>query len=129
MKTPRQFFAAILSSAALISGPLWTSFAAESLGGISLNEISPRIITPNGDQLNDVAFFRFSDSIVGIPLETNVVDINGAKVAELQAKPGIDDVLVWDGKDSGGRDVPSGIYIYSIKLGEHLATGTLVVAR
>jgi flagellar hook assembly protein FlgD len=94
-----------------------------------LLEVSPRIVTPNGDNLNDLVFFKFSDSIVGIPLETNVVDINGGKISDLREKSGMDDVLTWDGKDSGGRDVPSGIYIYSIKLGGHQATGTVVVAR
>ncbi len=110
-------------------GSLRLSWSAESLGGISLDDVSPRIITPNGDQLNDVVFFKFSDSIIGIPLETNVVDINGGKISELQYKPGMDDVLMWDGKDAGGRVVPAGIYIYSIKLGGHQATGTVVVAR
>jgi hypothetical protein len=102
--------------------------AAESLGDLSLLEVGPRIITPNGDQLNDVVFFKFNDSIVGIPIETTIVDINGGKISELQNKVN-DNYLIWDGKDSGGRDVPAGIYIYSIKIGAHQATGTIVVAR
>lgn len=108
---------------------IYPVLATESLGGIALNEVTPRIVTPNGDQLNDVIFFRFSDSIIGVPIETNVVDINGGKISELKTKAGMDDVLTWDGKDSGGHEVPSGIYIYSIKLGANQATGTVVVAR
>jgi hypothetical protein len=105
------------------------AWPAESLGGISLDEVSPRIITPNGDGLNDAVFLKFSDSIVGVPLESSVVDINGGKVSELQRRQDIDDVLTWDGKDAGGHAVPAGIYIYSVKLGGHQATGTVVVAR
>src|SRR3954470_18482141 len=98
--------------ASLIGLVAWAapSLAEESLGGLSLDEVSPRIVTPNGDGLNDLIFFRFSDSIVGVPIETEVVDINGGKISELHTKSGMDDVLTWDGKDAGGRDVSSGIY-------------------
>jgi len=129
MNHVRLYIAPVVGLVWLGLSSLGLSWSAESLGGISLDEVSPRIITPNGDQLNDVVFFKFSDSIVGVPLETDVVDINGGKISELQPKPGIDDVLTWDGKDAGGRVVPAGIYIYSIKLGGHQATGTVVVAR
>lgn len=129
MKRSHRILPMLSTLAVLVGGALGLVQAGESLGGITLEDVTPRIITPNGDQLNDVVFFRFSDSIIGIPLETNIVDINGGKVSELHYKPGTDDVLIWDGKDSGGRDAPAGIYIYSIKLGNHQATGTVVVAR
>jgi hypothetical protein len=104
---------------------------SQSLGGLVLEEVSPRIITPNGDQSNDKIFFRFrsSDSLLGIPLETAVFDINGAHVADLTVDPSNDSRLIWDGRDESGNSLPSGIYIYSIKVGKHLATGTVVVAR
>jgi hypothetical protein len=129
MNRVRLYTTALAALILLSFGQPLLSWSAESLGDLSLLEVSPRIVTPNGDNLNDLVFFKFSDSIVGIPLETNVVDINGGKISDLREKSGMDDVLTWDGKDSGGRDVPSGIYIYSIKLGGHQATGTVVVAR
>ncbi len=109
-----------------------TSFGGmspQSLGGISLTDVRPRVITPNGDQLNDVAYFLFGDNTIsGLPIEGTVFDINGAEVATLALSTN-EDALIWDGKDKGGRILPSGLYIYSIKLGNHQATGTIVVAR
>ena len=37
--------------------------------------------------------------------------------------------IVWDGRDSNGAVVPSGVYIYKISAGKEKATGTVVVAR
>jgi hypothetical protein len=103
--------------------------AGQSLGGVNLLEVKPRILTPNGDTLNDVVQFKFDDTLAGRPLETEIMDIHGAKVANLSFAQNADATLEWNGKDSGGNALPSGIYIYSIQLGHHKATGTVVVAR
>lgn len=111
----------------ILSGPV-AGAKSQSLGTVTMTEVAPRIVTPNGDLKNDVVFFRFDTSLTGVPLETNVFDVNGAKVSSLEmASTG--DVLTWNGKDDSGNSVPSGIYIYSIKIGKNLATGTVVVAR
>ncbi len=103
--------------------------SAQSLGGITLTEVAPRVVTPNGDMLNDVIYFKFGgESVSGLPFETQVYDIHGAKVSGM-GTDSTETALVWNGKDDGGRIVPSGIYIYSIKLGDRQATGTVVVAR
>lgn len=105
--------------------------SSQSLGDFVLEEVAPRIITPNGDNANDVIFFKFrdTDSLLGIPLETGIFDINGAHVADLTIDSANDNYLKWDGRDDGGNNLPSGIYIYSIKIGKNTATGTVVVAR
>ncbi len=120
----------ILATLAALTLP-WLAFAgasSQSLGGISLIEVAPRVITPNGDLLNDVVYFKFDDTISGLPLEGNIFDLNGAKVAHTTLDS-TETAMLWDGKDDGGRVAPSGIYIYSFVLGTHQATGTVVVAR
>lgn len=121
---------AIITSAAIIFMAALTFVwgGSQSLGGITLLEVTPRIITPNGDNFNDKAFFKFDTSLTGIPFTAAIYDISGAKISGLM----LDDTeksLTWDGKDQSGKAVPSGIYIYQINVGQKTASGTVVVAR
>ena len=50
-------------------------------------------------------------------------------MADLKAGPVPDSTLAWDGKDSGGRVVPGGIYLYQVEANGGTTTGTIVVAR
>lgn len=92
-------------------------------------DLLPRVITPNGDGLNDTMFFNTKvDGVTG-----KVFDMRGAKVADLKACPGRsnpfnDKCLFWDGKASN-KAVHSGIYLYDLNgQGTHF-TGTVVVAN
>lgn len=119
--------AAILVAAiGLLENPAWSK--SQNLGGLTLLEIAPRIVTPNSDGMNDKIFFVFDTSLTGLPLETAVFDINGAKVGSLQIDSN-DIYLTWDGRDGSGRVVPAGIYVYTITLGKSAASGTVIVAR
>lgn len=99
-----------------------------SFGGIQLTQVTPRVITPNGDSLNDAVLFKFDDILTGLPFEGLIHDISGAKVGAMKLTLN-DTALLWDGKDDGGKTVPSGIYIYSIKIGKNKTMGSVVVAR
>ncbi len=101
---------------------------SQAIGGVTLTEVVPRIVTPNGDLLNDVIFFKFDNTLSGLPIETSILDIHGARVADMDMNSN-ETSLTWNGKDDTGRNVPSGVYIYSIKIGKNQATGTVVVAR
>lgn len=114
--------------------PVWAS-QMQSFGDISLTEITPRILTPNGDSRNDKVFFKFienltggSTDLTGIPIDTAVYSITGAKVGTLNLDLN-DSSLSWDGKNTVGESLPAGIYIYSITIGKKSATGTVVVAK
>lgn len=102
--------------------------AGQSLGSITLLNVQPRVITPNGDLRNDVLFLKFDTVLTGLPIEGSILDINGAKVSGMSLNSD-ETALTWNGKDDGGRVMPAGIYIYSVTIGANVATGTIVVAR
>lgn len=117
---------ALLALALLLAPPV--AAVPESVGGLTLLAVRPRVITPNGDGVNDVAFLVFDTTLEGLPIDSSIYDITGAKVANM-AIGGSADALTWNGKDGGGRAVPAGIYLYAVKIGKNVATGTIVVAR
>jgi len=102
---------------------------AISIGTLTFTGVFPRIFTPNSDGLNDKALFHF-DNPEFLPVDGKVYDISGAEVASLA--PGTTDpelLLTWDGKDTSGKVVPGGIYLYKINFQGEEITGTVVVAR
>lgn len=115
--------------AALLLLALYPVDAATSIGSLTLTAVKARILTPNGDQINDKARFEF-DNPEMLAISGTIYDINGARVADLT--PGSADpfeVMLWDGKDSGGTTVPGGIYVYQIDFQGKSATGTVIVSR
>ena len=127
----RDAMTSVVAAALLLAAPGLLS-AGQALGGVTLQEVRPRIITPNGDARNDHVVFQFDTSLAGVPVEGDILDLNGSRVAGLamgSEGPDPDSQLTWNGRDDSGHVMPSGIYIYSIKIGQKAATGTVVVAR
>ncbi|MFH1353195.1 MAG: hypothetical protein ABIH68_06470 [bacterium] len=91
----------------------------------------PKIITPNGDGLNDFCEF-FYDNPQNFAPAGKIFDITGAFVTNMANGPlrsNSSGSLRWNGFDSSGRVVRSGIYIYQIDAGGEVYNGTVVVAR
>ena len=101
---------------------------AISIGDLTFTGVFPRIFTPNGDGYNDKAVFHFTNP-EQLPLAGTVYDITGAEIASLAQGSDPASLLIWDGKDSEGRIVPGGIYLYKIDFQGKVITGTVVVAR
>ena len=101
---------------------------AVSLGSLTFTGVYPRIITPNGDGANDKVGFYFDNPDM-LPVDGQIFDLSGAKVASLQPGRDPNSSLLWNGKDSSGRTVPGGIYLYQVESQGKQATGTVVVAR
>lgn len=95
-----------------------------------------RVVTPNGDQKNDFAFFcfdNFSDSGVSGKIYT----VLGSEVASMThvraALPGcaagtLAQYAYWDGSAQGVR-VRSGVYVYRVEAEGKSYAGTLLVVR
>ncbi len=101
---------------------------SQDFGGLVLTEITPRIITPNADMRNDKVFFKFDSPLTGIPVDSNIYDLSGSKIKSMEFDL-FDNALSWDGKNTSGQSVPSGIYLYQITIGKKSVTGTVVVAK
>ncbi len=101
---------------------------AVTIGSLEFTGVYPRIFTPNSDGFNDKAVFHFVNPEL-LPISGTVYDISGSEVASLV--PGLtpETLMTWDGKDSGGRVVPGGIYLFKIAFQGENITGTVVVAR
>ncbi len=90
-------------------------------------EVSPKIITPNGDGINDVANFIFSNPN-NETVEGMMFDLSGSVVKDNLASSSTTS-LIWDGQDNGGCIVSGKVYIYQIKVGGKVFNGTVVVAK
>jgi hypothetical protein len=88
--------------------------------------IWPKIITPNGDGINDSFNCTFENSTSN-SVEGNIYDLNGAHVANMVFLTNT--WLVWDGTDEKASKAAPGIYLYQIKCGTKVINGTVVVAR
>ncbi len=92
-----------------------------------VSNISGRVITPNGDGINDVVIFTYDPGPRNEPVSGRIFDVTGSYVADMA--PGqVPNTLVWNGR-ANGRVVGGGAYIYRITGGGRTYTGTMVVAR
>ena len=89
-----------------------------SSGLLDKVEISPRVITPNGDGIGDWAEIRFALLKADAPVEVNIYSLDGRLVAVLTGGRSNDGFLVypWDGANTSGQRVPPGIYVVRIKV-------------
>lgn len=100
-------------------------------GGFQLSGGSPypRVITPNAAD-NRRVFFFFNNPDAAV--SASIYDMQGAKITDLIVNSSLSpsaNSLVWDGKDSNGGVVHAGVYLYKIRSGASVITGTVVVAR
>ena len=95
-------------------------FAAAGDNSASALRPKERIITPNGDGMNDTATFTGLTS----QEEVRIFDARGRRVRTIHGPPHI-----WDGKDDSGRVVESGVYIYQYTSQGERVSGVIAVAK
>src|SRR5262245_33519882 len=120
-KIQKSIMGILATTAMVLTGVNGWPGSQQSFGGITMTEVAPRIVTPNGDLRNDVIYFQFDSPLSGLPVESSILDIHGARVSDMALNSN-ETALLWDGKDAAGQTLPSGIYIYSIKIGQKTAT-------
>jgi gliding motility-associated-like protein len=86
----------------------------------------PKIITPNGDGINDEFNFTF-DNPAQDKIEGKIFDLSGSLVAYMSLKT--DSWLSWNGGNLNNSVVAPGLYVYQVKCGTKVFNGTVVVAR
>jgi hypothetical protein len=92
-----------------------------------LSNISGRVVTPNGDGLNDNIIFTYDPGPRNAVVRGKIYDMTGAFVADMEAGL-VPNTIVWNGK-MNGRAATSGVYVYKIEGDGKTYTGTVVVAR
>lgn len=101
---------------------------ARSAGVVfDLSNLSSRVITPNGDGLNDVAILTYDPGPAAVVPEGKIYDLRGAFVADMTAGL-VPNTLTWDGR-MNGVPAASGVYMYRVTGGGKTFTGTIVVAK
>lgn len=94
--------------------------------------VFPKVITPNGDGINDTAFFSVENP-TDMQIHGSIYDLRSDKVADLVDSGIISGtgttLMKWDGRDDSGAVVPGGVYLYKIEAGDRRLTGLVGVAR
>ncbi len=94
-------------------------------------KVEPRVVTPNGDGVNDEVGFRFQVVKVdgASPVEVLIYDVRGRRMRRLvehrPASTGIYE-MEWDGRDKQGTVVVPGVYLVRVRVdtdieGAHIA--------
>lgn len=88
--------------------------------GVSSIKLSPKSFSPNGDGLYDITDITYYIGKQEGKLTLTIFDYYGNQIIELthelQVYKGRHDIIKWDGKNSDGEYVESGIYILNFLL-------------
>jgi hypothetical protein len=80
--------------------------------------ITPPIITPDGDGVDEFAILHFINDLNGYVANVRLFDANGRFIRQLAHNQllGSNDSIIWDGKDSGTKTVSVGYYILFVEV-------------
>ena len=109
------------------------SYTDDSATSIDNDSITPEAIpavTAHPNPFNPSTTIEFTLPESGFATIT-IYSTTGQKIRELTADymPAGTHTLLWDGKDTNGNAVSSGIYITRLQAGKHTATGRMVLVR
>ena len=115
----------------------WTTLRVDYLGRFTLMRseamtsrimngwATPNPFTPNGSRdATDRTVFHVATQRGSADFTVKIYDLNGRLVKFLE-----DGRRVWDGTNEDGELVEGGLYIYQIKSGEQIISGTVVVLK
>lgn len=79
-------------------------------------ELSPTVVTPNGDGFNDHLEVRFILLKVETQPEVEIFSLNGQRVGVFREVDDGDNVHIWNGRNQMGNLVPPGAYICRLRV-------------
>jgi hypothetical protein len=81
--------------------------------GNDLLTLEPNPFSPDGDGHEDLLFIRYRLDYADSRLDLRIYDVRGREVRRLanNSAAAFTGELLWDGRDGGGRDLPTGLYI------------------
>jgi hypothetical protein len=101
---------------------------AERSGTFKIINVEPKIFSP--DETNPlIGWARICfENPKGSEVTSAIYDLRGNLVRKNLPRE-LETVLYWDGRDSGGSIVPSGVYVYQLEVDNTTLNGTIVVAK
>ena len=74
---------------------------------------SPNPFSPDDDGFDDVVFIQYQLTIIPSSVHLRIYDVRGRRIRTLIGArgSGVDNVVVWDGRDDQGQAARIGIYI------------------
>ena len=105
------------SSTCGFATPGLTNSHVKGFPGNDLIDISPEVISPDNDGLDDFMQIRIRDAS-GKMIKMNVIDLQGRLVKQIADNEigGADNLWNWDGDDFNGQKVYNGPYFLSIQM-------------
>ncbi len=91
----------------------------------------PNPFTPNYDMVNDYVQFTFPDMEFQMGI-INIYDLHNVLMRKIDVPigEGAKELARWNGKDKSGKNLPQGLYLYTIEVnGEIVCNGTVTIAR
>lgn len=88
------------------------------IGGASKLELTPKVITPDGDGVDDVLLLQFKLPQAGFVASVQIFDASGRLVRKLAGNTllGAEELLQWDGLKDNGSKAAIGYYIVLVNL-------------
>lgn len=110
------------------ASPHFSTYALFPTGATTDQDLRPaqRIITPNGDGINDAAIFGN-----GID-KIHIFDMHGRRVRTVDgpsSSAACAGSWCWDGTDDSGKIVESGVYLYQFTVNGTRVSGVIAVAK
>ncbi len=95
--------------------------------------VLPNPFTPDGNEINDIAMFAYPN-MMSKPATIVVFDVKNIEIwrSEAPVQTRFDEAVgrLWNGRDTEGRVVKSGLYLYVVMVdGEVICNGTVVLLR
>lgn len=106
--------------------PFWNGTAVED-NGVQVAEFA---VSAYPNPFNDSVVILCA-GYVGGPLRAGVFDLRGRKVRQIDIEGSAQrgHAITWDGTDSRGYRVPSGVYLIRVRAGPSVSTTKVVLAR